>query len=508
MIPILYESAEKVDFTNNGLGRLAEAISCTVTEERNGSYELELEYPPSGMHFSDLDPGRIIACTSSPNSGLQLFEIYKVGVKIGDSQTFNARHISYRLSHIIIPTLKLTSKTPQQVWSEAVTKRFSGLSLTAYSNKSFSFSSDISDTKNLESSSPTSLKALIGGDEDSSILSIYGGELKWDNEKVSLLKSRGDDNNYSIRYGKNIVSLSQETNIEDTITGIIPYYKASVDDEDSEEEESVDKYWYATTSVVKSSYYDKYAYPRIEAVDVSEKVTDYGQRYRGDDPNNNASRYSAGKSIDIKDGPGSSITIPLTPVTGDIISRNGVLYVFNGSTFVTDIDSVTSQIESEDLEDFDAEELDDTSARIMPMLVEQAGKNYISTNKIGVPEVSIELDFVELRDTDEWENFKALDRIELCDMVTVAYEKLGISTKGEVTATTWNVLKDMYDSITVGEYKDTFIDFLSGTHTATNKNTSLISNIENAISQSGPNYVAISTSEIDDMFGGSSGSTG
>ena len=44
MIPILFDSDEE-NFTSNGIGRLSDAISCVVLEERNGRYELEMEYP-------------------------------------------------------------------------------------------------------------------------------------------------------------------------------------------------------------------------------------------------------------------------------------------------------------------------------------------------------------------------------------------------------------------------------------------------------------------------------
>lgn len=38
LIPILYDALEK-DFTTNGIGFLTDAVSCIVTEERNGIYE-------------------------------------------------------------------------------------------------------------------------------------------------------------------------------------------------------------------------------------------------------------------------------------------------------------------------------------------------------------------------------------------------------------------------------------------------------------------------------------
>lgn len=48
MIPCLYASMES-KFDNNGIGKLADAQSCIVTEKRNGSFELEMVYPADGL---------------------------------------------------------------------------------------------------------------------------------------------------------------------------------------------------------------------------------------------------------------------------------------------------------------------------------------------------------------------------------------------------------------------------------------------------------------------------
>ena len=47
MIPILYDVGE-TRFESNGLGRLADCLSCMVTEERNGIYECKFSYPVTG----------------------------------------------------------------------------------------------------------------------------------------------------------------------------------------------------------------------------------------------------------------------------------------------------------------------------------------------------------------------------------------------------------------------------------------------------------------------------
>ena len=53
MIPCLYASMEK-KFDNNGIGKMADAHSCVVTEKRNGSFELEMGYPADGIHAYQL----------------------------------------------------------------------------------------------------------------------------------------------------------------------------------------------------------------------------------------------------------------------------------------------------------------------------------------------------------------------------------------------------------------------------------------------------------------------
>ena len=64
MKPILFPEGQ-TDFTTNGIGRLPDAISCTVTEERNGQYELHMEYPIDGQHMEDIRYSRIILATAA-----------------------------------------------------------------------------------------------------------------------------------------------------------------------------------------------------------------------------------------------------------------------------------------------------------------------------------------------------------------------------------------------------------------------------------------------------------
>ena len=62
MIPILYDKTETA-FISNGLGRLRDCISCIVSEERNGIYECDFEYPVDGANYNLIQVGRIIGVT-------------------------------------------------------------------------------------------------------------------------------------------------------------------------------------------------------------------------------------------------------------------------------------------------------------------------------------------------------------------------------------------------------------------------------------------------------------
>lgn len=58
-IPVLYR-ADAIVFTSFGLGALSDCISCEVTEERNGAFELVLKYPVTGRNYDQLTRERLV----------------------------------------------------------------------------------------------------------------------------------------------------------------------------------------------------------------------------------------------------------------------------------------------------------------------------------------------------------------------------------------------------------------------------------------------------------------
>ena len=87
---------------------------------------------------------------------------------------------------------------------------------------------------------------------------------------------------------------------------------------------------------------------------------------------------------------------------------------------------------------------------------------YIAANDLATPSVSIKVSFVALWQTEEYKSIAPLERVRLCDTITVKFEKLGISATAKIISTEFDVLQERYNSIEVGDAKSTFASTISG----------------------------------------------
>ena len=215
MIPLLYGKTEN-SFQTNGLGRLSDAVSCTVTEELNGIYELALEYPADGIHAGDLDRENIIFAAHDEAGDRQPFRIYKRTDNLGGTFAVLARHVCYDLTKIPVEPFSVGSSTAQDALSALASK--------ALLTIPFTFTSDITATKSFVQEIPASAKAILG-DGDGSILSVYGGEVKYDRFAVSVLARRGEDKPVTIRYGKNMTGIEVVSELSEVYDAVVPFCK-------------------------------------------------------------------------------------------------------------------------------------------------------------------------------------------------------------------------------------------------------------------------------------------
>lgn len=212
MIPILFPPGE-AEFKTQGLGALSDAISCTVTEERNGAFELEMQYPMGGIHFDEITDRCIIYAIPSPYRLPQPFRVYRITKPLDGVCTVYAQHISYDLSGV--PLNPFTASNAPAAMA--------GLQSNAAVPSPFRFWTDKSTAAAFSVAVPSSTRSVLGGSQGS-ILDAYGGEYEWDGFTVKLHNQRGQDNGVVIRYGKNLTDIEQDRNISSVATGIYPYW--------------------------------------------------------------------------------------------------------------------------------------------------------------------------------------------------------------------------------------------------------------------------------------------
>lgn len=338
MKPILFPSTA-TEFTTQGLGALSDAISCIVTEERNGLYELEMQYPQSGIHFSEIQNRCIIYAIPSPYREAQPFRVYRITRPINGIAIIYAQHISYDLAGI--PVNPFTAGSAAEA--------LSGMASHAAVESPFSFWTDKSTTANFSVLVPSASRSVLGGVE-SSILDVYGGEYLFDKFLVRLYNQRGNDNGVVIRYGKNLTDVEQDANISSVATGVLPY-------------------WVGAEGEL---------------------------------------------------------------VQGNIVNVDGTFDFVRIMTIDFSSDFENQPTASE---------------------LETRAMQYIKSNKIGVPSVSISVSFVQLEQTEEYKDLALLEKCDLCDTVTVQFEALGINAKAEIVRIITDVLLERYESVEVGDIR-------------------------------------------------------
>ena len=214
MIPILYEKDETL-FASNGLGRLRDCKRCECFEERNGLYEVEFDYPMKGVHFDEIQIGRIIAVEHDDTGNVQPFDIVSYERPIEGIVTFHATHISYRQSYLTVTGSNINS----------LAAAFSLLETGAEPSNPFTYETDKSSVGYVGALDgvPKTVRSILGGTEGS-ILDAFGGEYEFDRFRVILHSQRGEYRDFAIRYGVNMTEYTDETDSSGCYSSCIPYW--------------------------------------------------------------------------------------------------------------------------------------------------------------------------------------------------------------------------------------------------------------------------------------------
>ncbi|MBP1040361.1 phage tail protein [Vagococcus sp. BWB3-3] len=388
---ILYESNE-VSFSTYGLGPLSEATKVHVTEERNGIFTLEMVYPTNGPHFKELKNNRIIKAHAGHNLRNQRFRISKVGKEFRQNGqryvTVFAFHVSQLAEDLamkpIVHILTLNCQEALTVWKGAI-----------LDSNPFMVSSDITTiaSTNWHIKDVQNPRQALGGVRGS-ILDKYGGEYKFDNYHISLLKQRGKRANTVIAYGRNLTDLQQEESIMNTYTSVYPY--AIYTENDEEKMITVDGY------ILDSEHVLKYPNRKVLPLDLSGE--------------------------------------------------------------------------------FDTENNKPTKAK-----VKKLAEEYIKNNNVGVPSVSMKIEYIDLTQVLDYKDTAVLEEINLCDELPVYFELFDINTSAKVIRIVWDQLMDRYESVELGHSKPTFSQIVNNIEKQVNQVQTTINEVQ--IAANGKNMV-------------------
>lgn len=353
MMPILF-SATETNFESGGIGILRDTIECTIEEERNGIFQLHMIYPVDGAFFKNIQVNSIIGCKTNQTDGSNaLFDVIRISTPKYDRVEIDAKHISYRLNKMVIkPHLQTTAQSINTVVSQLQNKVINRDGFTFVPDGTFS-------TGIINYDMPRSVRSVLGD-----VVETFGGEIMWhdgttsSDKRVLILKNRGSEKDITLSYGINITDIHQEKNIEETIIGIVPYWKG-------------------------------------------------------------------------KSGIGIDTIVTLTEY---------VIYASNASSFPRDYVIPV---------DFSSEfKIPPTESDLR--LVAQ---NYLQSEGIGVPKVSLDISFVHLSDTEEYKHLSRLEVLRLCDTIKIDYAKLNVTARAKVVRTVFDVIKERYTEISLGDTK-------------------------------------------------------
>lgn len=214
MIPILYESTETA-FIYSGICRLTDCTYCVVTEERNGIYECDFDYPITGAYYDKIQCGRIIGVRHDDSKDIQPFDIVSYSRPLDGVVSFHAVHISYRQTELVVRGTGING----------ITAAFNLIKNSSTPSNPFTYNTDISSSNYMAAADgiPRSVRQMLGGVEGS-ILDSYGGEYEFDKWTVNLWKARGELKEVTIRYGLNMVNYNEDVDYYGTYTSCIPYW--------------------------------------------------------------------------------------------------------------------------------------------------------------------------------------------------------------------------------------------------------------------------------------------
>lgn len=427
---------------NEPICSLTDIISGRVTREINTEDVLEFEYSNLSPNSNELQLNRIVEVKSDPYRQTQYFRIQSIDKDINGIISVYALHICYDLNlccctvwpefstnnttfakNITEHINELTSIT-EDTWPDG-TKRFQRLIKSGYYK--FEFGNEIKINSDMESyyqpeqSFPTTLRDIIIS-SDCSILNSIGGEIEFDRYRIKHKTKIGSDKGYRIEYGTNMLSYDYFESMDNVYSDILPYW--------------VGDWQHKTDAAIFKNYVHTLNNPYDAIRTEKVKFLDYDFDLHAFDNNDSAALMTAKKLIPIY-----------------YIDSNGTKKRYNFTKVLP----------------VDITDIYDTYFRTEEILHEppnrvdlaKCGIIYIINNNIGNYSMNLSIDFTDLSNVSEYEEYKQLMSLEIGDTVTISNKETNVLGTAECIKTVYNIITDSYESMELGDIKVGFEKIIS-----------------------------------------------
>jgi len=351
----IYDRFE-TNFDNNGIGILKDVINAKITEELNGQYDLEFEYPIRANLASEIKEGNIVKAKSVES--YQLFRIKNVRKNL-TRKFVVATHIFYDWNDNFIE-----DTYPRNLTGQAALQWIADHTVNGIGN--FKVYSDITKIASVRYVRRNPVECLIGEIENS-FINVWGGELERDNFNIRILENRGTDSGYKIISKKNLTGIEVNIDYSNIITKIMPQgYNGLLLPE---------KY-------VESTHLLEYPTAKIKKVE------------------------------------------------------------FSDVQIVEDAETPEDNIDEEQAYE----------------LLRNKAKEMFEKDKIDIPTLDIKVEFIELSKTKEYkEKYSFLEKLKIGDTLYAKVDELNVDVSIKIVKYVWDVLKERYISLELGNVKSNYV---------------------------------------------------
>jgi len=464
MIPILYE-ADETTYETNGLGRLADALTCEVTQETDGNvYLLTMTYPYDGIHADDLTANRIIYAEPEAEAKPQPFIIREV-TKTLDGLQIIARHRSYDLTYYLTAEFQSYEDTPftvipllfdkdkkyigtleeatvicqevNSMWHWRIVYPFDGQYISAFNEPVYMW---------LQSSAR----------HDAHLYYISLDEMQWGTSSITIEKVT------------NIIAdrirLYDNLMLPDQAIGNIRHFQMT---------SCPFKFWAVPTTANDAwingmaTFWNDLPAPTRDLIggELEQIAGAFGGQWEFDDFNcilhesrgaDRGVQYRYGKNIseiteriNIDDIYTHVVAIWKGTESSSTDKSNGDYYVKKSDVISVLDPQYAAMFPNQRTLAVDASsEFTDEPATAD---LNNFAHAYVKAHPVGTPTVTIDVSVIDLSMSEEYEDIKSLETVHMCDTVTVVFPRYGINVKAKVTRLVYDVLNGKNSGVTIGQ---------------------------------------------------------